>query len=586
MSTISTFTPLIYTRPSSHAETVLSTLSRYFYLGGDRANVIKNDEVQLEIGKISSCNIALKIASYVLLFPFTLTLLVINFCLRYQHNFTVISSSELNYCSIRAPAPSNKKAETCSLEELKKRLKQEEPIQDLFNSDSEPFKLTNELIDIIFEQCNKKNIIFYLNAALNHSFKLSDYDEIRKKIVEDKGHVLDNDSLIDLFKQHNLEADENKLNACYDLAYRLNHPYIYRLSLTPVLPIDYNLNFLWVNLNPQDRASDKAQNIFGDGLNLFENADCIKNPEELRFFENQKEPCLEDLEKIKKSFSYRISKWADVNPHAQINLWYDSALVTQQAQQKTFEMMSAISKSRSVNLKLRDIRQLSNITELIKTSLHPGTQVYYRVDILKALIADHMISSEESAKYCVVSDIDVAPMAPQQMFDQRTITYLSSIGYVFNRVSFLGNFENSFFIFNKESTTLKKNHYKNIIESTNYSIDDLRLYEKDAKIRPACLLDSQFVFKKYRLFRFDMNEPCSWDDSYALKVPRKVVKCPESQFNAGGKFSDFDHQTETFRFIGDDKVPYTKNGRNFGCSNEQQIPELIEWKADPLSLVE
>jgi hypothetical protein len=177
-------------------------------------------------------------------------------------------------------------------------------------------------------------------------------------------------------------------------------------------------------------------------------------------------------------------------------------------------------------------------------------------------------------------------MAPQQMFDQRTITYLSSIGYVFNRVSFLGNFENSFFIFNKESTTLKKNHYKNIIESTNYSIDDLRLYEKDAKIRPACLLDSQFVFKKYRLFRFDMNEPCSWDDSYALKVPRKVVKCPESQFNAGGKFSDFDHQTETFRFIGDDKVPYTKNGRNFGCSNEQQIPELIEWKADPLSLVE
>ena len=42
---------------------------------------------------------------------------------------------------------------------------------------------------------------------------------------------------------------------------------------TPVLASDYSLNFLWVNLNPQDRIQDIAQNIFKDGLNLSENAE-------------------------------------------------------------------------------------------------------------------------------------------------------------------------------------------------------------------------------------------------------------------------------------------------------------------------
>ena len=125
--------------------------------------------------------------------------------------------------------------------------------------------------------------------------------------------------------------------------------------------------------------------------------------------------------------------------------------------------MEAISQSRKVNLQLRDIRRLSNIKGEIENSLHPGTHVYYRVDLLKALIADHMISSpEERAKYCVVSDVDVKSMPPQQLFDERTIGYLSSKGYVFNRVGMTGPFENSFFIFNREKDDLQKTHYDSI----------------------------------------------------------------------------------------------------------------------------
>lgn len=91
MTTISLFTPINYVRPRSCAEKTLSTLSNYFYLGGTRATVVKGYEVQLENDKVSWKTIALKVASYALLFPLTLTLLVVDLVLRSQYHFTVIS---------------------------------------------------------------------------------------------------------------------------------------------------------------------------------------------------------------------------------------------------------------------------------------------------------------------------------------------------------------------------------------------------------------------------------------------------------------------------------------------------------------
>lgn len=94
MTTISLFTPINYARSSSCAEETLSHLSNYFYLGGTRATVVKGNEVQLENGKVSWKMIALKVASYVLLFPLTLTLLAINLSLRIQYHFIVINPSK------------------------------------------------------------------------------------------------------------------------------------------------------------------------------------------------------------------------------------------------------------------------------------------------------------------------------------------------------------------------------------------------------------------------------------------------------------------------------------------------------------
>lgn len=454
--------------------------------------------------------------------------------------------------------------------------------EELFEIVPETLEL-EELVHLIFEQCDKDDIPLLIDAiSIAHpSFTLSPLNKILKSIAEDKEHSINNKSLIALFEKHELEPDEEKLTACYDLAYRLNHPYIYRLSRSAVVSSDYHLNFLWVNLNPQDRVKDIAQNIFGNGLDLSENAECIKDPQKLRACEENEasldEESLEEWEKIKKSFTYRISKWADDNPGTQINLWYDSALVTLKAQKKTFEMMAMISESRGVDLKLKDIRQLPNISGEIELSLHPGTQVYYRVDLLKALIADHMMSSDDSGKYCVFSDIDVQPMTPRQMFDQRTVDYLNSVGYVFNRVGFNGNFENSFFIFDRSNEFLKKVHHKAIIQKAAAHITSMRRYQVNATFRSEYILGAYFIFGLYTNFRRKMKEP--YDDN---ATPRKVVKCPQSQFIFGGSFSKSNYRAEEFRFIGDSNIPYTLYGRNSGSYGEGQIEELIEWKPDPL----
>ena len=51
----------------------------------------------------------------------------------------------------------------------------------------------------------------------------------------------------------------------------------------------------------------------------------------------------------------------------------------------------------------------------------------------------------------------------------------------------------------------------------------------------------------------------------------------------GSVFSKCAYQEETFRFIGDSNIPYTKNGRNCRENREAQMYELKNWKVEPLS---
>lgn len=494
--------------------------------------------------------------------------------------------------------PQQKKSNLNSLEKFKEDLLQIYCVKDSYKmavklSAITPTNLSpQDVVNTIFEVCHEKSIPILLDALLlNHpSLTLSSYDKIRKTIIEDEQHFLNNSSLFEMFKHYGLDHNEEKMAACYDLAFRINHPYIYPLAQKPVLASDYSLNFLWVNEYPQNRNQDNAQNIFSDGSDVSENAECIKDPQELRKLEKG-EQSLENWDQIKKSFMYRISKWADAHSHSdtQINLWYDSALVTQKAQQKTFEMIAAISQSRSVPIKLRDIRQLPTLKGEIEHSFHPGAPLYYRVDLAKALIADHVMRKSDIAtegmtlemkedakpKYGIISDKDVEPMTREQIFDQRTLDFLSSHGYVFNRVSLVSNFENSFSIFNKEKAGLQSLHYETIIEKTAAHITEMRKYPNTNHT-----LNSQFIFRQYDHFFAQFYIRYHKDIQQKNNIAaRKVVKCPASQFNFG---NNSPYQLETCRFIGDDNIPYTKNRLSQSHSDEKQIESLIHWQAKPL----
>lgn len=456
-------------------------------------------------------------------------------------------------------------------------------------NEAKPQTMTqHELADLIFQTCDYADISHYLDALLtDSSFELCPLDKVRKAILEDKKHLMNNDSFLSMLKNYGLENDQEKLQICYDLAFRIAHPYIFRLSETPVPVSDYTLNFSWINLNPQNRSLNLAQNIFDKGLNELENEVSIKDPQELRELEKKEQSLAPDvLEKwnlTKKTFCYRLSKWADKNPGARIHLWFDSALVTQRALQNTFKMMQAISYSRKVDLKLKDIRaDFDSYPSRIEDSFHPGTPVYFRVDLLKALIPDILNSSENenSAKYCVVTDVDVEPMGSKELFDQRTINYLSSDGYIFNRVG--GRMENSFFIFNKEKRDFYKLHKKYILNDVIKKIRDLSnlrdtfSFNNSLSRAKQALLDSQSVFASYKSLIKELKE------NFPI-APRKPVKCPPSQFYTSAPNEH--HTSEIFRFIGQDPIPYSMLGRNKN-EIESHLECFESWKSETLLVPE
>jgi hypothetical protein len=388
--------------------------------------------------------------------------------------------------------------------------------------------LPEEIASYIFEKSYKYDISLLLDAVQKRypEFVLSSFNRIRRAIIEDKSHQITNAYLDLLFEENALSEQERQ--ECYDLAYLVDHPYLYRRATTITLPTDYILNFLWINLNSQDLEKNQEETVFG-----------------------------EDGE-VAQKFMLQIREWAEKNCTTAMNLWCDRALVTQKAWDQTEKRVQEIAKLMCVDLRLRDIRELPNMVGGIQEAFHPATPVYFRVDLCKALIADYLLFSTEGAKYTIVLDGDIEPMTPQEIFDERTLDYLAKDGYVFNRVGCLA-LENSFMIFNKEKKQASYMHRKLVIKPIANEIERLRRLPIDTL--DCTLLGSESVFNQYEVFVIEMDEPI-FDDK--IKIPRKVVKCPKSQFDFGGTFvSDLeDHRNERWRFVGESPIPHTINGRS------------------------
>ena len=92
--------------------------------------------------------------------------------------------------------------------------------------------------------------------------------------------------------------------------------------------------------------------------------------------------------------------------------------------------------------------------------------VYFRVDLLRAIAADHILRNKEN-QFFVYGDIDMKPLSANELFDKRTVTFLNDFGFVMAKGGHLG-FENGFQILNGNNLKFMDSHRKVII---NLSIE-------------------------------------------------------------------------------------------------------------------
>jgi len=296
--------------------------------------------------------------------------------------------------------------------------------------------------------------------------------------------------------------------------------------------MSYSINLLWVNLNPQDREANRAENIFGDGLSS-----------------NKQD-----------EFIAATKKWRALNPNTPCYLWFDSALVTQTALEKTKAVFDEI------DVKLRDVRTLPNLQGELLCAMHPGIPVYFRVDVLKEVIGSYL--AEKESKYVVYTDLDVEPMDSASLFDEETKSHLEKHSYVYNKQGLRG-IENSFFIF--KSSEFLQTHKSKFLKIVSDRIKKLRVQAGPG-------IPSQYLLTSHAVFD-DLVKFLEAQESTPESKPRKWVACPPSQFDFGGDFGKKDHRAEQASFHGRATFPYSHYGRG---GPFREIPLLKEWKPKPL----
>lgn len=77
---------------------------------------------------------------------------------------------------------------------------------------------------------------------------------------------------------------------------------------------------------------------------------------------------------------------------------------------------------------LRDVRTIPKVTQHPKV-FSEWVPVYFRVDLLRPIIAMHILSNHETNCF-VYGDLDMEPLSQEQLFDQDTVYKLERHGFV------------------------------------------------------------------------------------------------------------------------------------------------------------
>lgn len=167
----------------------------------------------------------------------------------------------------------------------------------------------------------------------------------------------------------------------------------------PTLALDYSINLMWL----YDKTKPEKELVF---------------PEKY-----EKTTIKED-----------IREWAQKNPKASINLWFDSQTVTPEQVKKSTEYFANLNKELKRDdknqISLKDIRSLAEVQKNPEV-FSDKTPIYFHTDILRLIAAIPYLEKCDSSCYFVYSDLSVKPMDENELFDQETVTKLAKFGALF-----------------------------------------------------------------------------------------------------------------------------------------------------------
>jgi hypothetical protein len=161
---------------------------------------------------------------------------------------------------------------------------------------------------------------------------------------------------------------------------------------------DYSVNLMWVN-----RSFQPSQNWLFPAAN-------------------------EQI--LNEKYLNSILAWARSIQGGIVQVWYDSALTSGEALQNTKKSLEdrACGDDQLSGIVLKDVREVPLVRE------HPRVfssqmNVYFRVDLLRAIAAFHEVSSNPRS-YFVYGDFDMEPLTREELFDPETVQNLKSVGIV------------------------------------------------------------------------------------------------------------------------------------------------------------
>jgi hypothetical protein len=194
-------------------------------------------------------------------------------------------------------------------------------------------------------------------------------------------------------------------------------------------PEQYSLNFLWINKNK----------VTVPGHIIGQNHDLLKD---------------KIIEPVK--------DWQTKQPEAWINIWYDGNMLVDEDEAIKNTIKILINNQIDVTkISLKNLRSIP-LVQNNKNLFDEAREVYLRVDLAKAFIADYVLQ-KENLLYAVNIDSDIVSITRQQLFDTKTMEQLNDMGYVMGKANAVNSWENSFIILAKNNDVKSIDTHKEVV---------------------------------------------------------------------------------------------------------------------------